>query len=184
MMLAGRRIWISALIAAAARAAEGFVVFPLNDFFFVSIIDVYLAHSDGGPLRTGARPKWVRDALLVQLGWVYLATAILKLSPDWLGGGHLFVRVQYLARSHDWPYPPRLLALLGSLAVDAALAKVAVVLEFALSALLFARRPYWLGAALALCLHGFGALVTNVWFFSASMLAAVLILLPRRARPR
>jgi hypothetical protein len=184
MMLAGRRLWVSAMIAATARAAEALTVFPLNDFFFVSIVDIYLAHSDGGPLRTGARPKWVRDSLLVQLGWVYLATAILKMSPDWLDGGHLFVRVHYLSHSHGWPYPRRLLTLLGSLAVDAALAKVAVALEVALSAVLFARRPYWLGAALALALHGFGALVTNVWFFSASMLAAVLILVPRARHRR
>jgi hypothetical protein len=180
MMLVGKRLWLSALIAAVARVAEACLFFPLNDFFFVSIIDIYLAHSDGGPYRAGARPRWVRDALLVQLGWVYLATAVLKLNPDWLGGGHLFVRIQYLSRSHGWPYPPALLALLGSLVVDAVVAKIAVALEVALAVVLFARRPYWLGAALALGLHAFGALVTNVWFFSGSMVAAVLLLLPRR----
>jgi len=48
---------------------------------------------------------------------------------------------------------------------------------------LWARRPYWLGVALVIGIHTFGTLVTNVWFFSAQTIAAVVLLLPRGRPP-
>ena len=147
-----------------------------------------LAHSEGGPfardaVRNGAhparRPRWVRDALLLQLGWIYVATGVLKLNPDWLEGGQIFVRTQYLATSHGWPYPHALSQAFTSLAFDATLSKIGAASEIALGILLFARGPYWIAAALAVGIHTFGAAVTNVWFFPASMAAGVLLLLPR-----
>jgi hypothetical protein len=178
MLVVGRRIWMFGMVAFAARLSEGLLYFRLNDFYMVSVVYLFLAHSDGGPSASGQRPRWVRDALLVQFGWIYLATGVLKLNPDWLGGGHLFVRTQYLALL-GWPYPKWLVLAFRSLVLDGLLAKVAAALEISLAAVLFARRPYWLAVLLALAIHGFGTLMTNVWFFSASMIAAVWLLMPR-----
>ncbi len=179
MLALGRHVWGFGMTAAVARAVEALTLFPLNDFFFGSVVYLLLAHSDGGPFAKATRPRWVRDALLLQFGFIYLATGVLKLNPDWLDGGQLFVRTQYLARSHGWPYPAPLEQALSSLVADARLSKIGVASEIALAGVVFARRPYWLGAVLTLAIHSFGALVTNVWFFSASMAAGVLVLLPR-----
>jgi hypothetical protein len=188
MLVLGRGVWTFGMAAAVARAVEARQYFPLNDFYFVAVMYLLLAHSDGGPFSAGRdeggsdrplRPKWVHDVLLAELAWIYFATAALKLNPDWLGGGHLFVRTQYLTLGHGWPYPPPIARALGSLAVDAALARIGVVLEIALAGILAARGRYWIGVSLAVAIHGVGALLTNVWFFSASMIAAVALLLPR-----
>jgi hypothetical protein len=181
MLALGKGVWAFGVLAALARTTEALRFFALNDFFFASVVLLLLAHSEGGPFAKGQRPRWVRDALLLELGWVYLATGILKLNPDWLGGGHLFVRTQYLAHSEGWPYGAALEHALGLRAVDARLAALGCALELTLAAVLFARRPYWLAAALVLGIHAFGAFITNVWFFSASMAAGVLLLLPRGA---
>lgn len=180
-LLVGKRIYRFGMLAAALRLAEALTCFSLNDFYFYGVVMAILAHEDGGPFREGARrPAWVRDALLVQLGFVYLATATLKLSPDWLSGGHLYVRTHYLARALDWPYPAWLMRRFDSLAFDSLMARVGAGAELALGAVLVARRPYWLGVALVVGIHTVGALITNVWFFSATMIAAVMTLLPRR----
>ena len=147
----GRQVWASGMIAAVARAVEAFVFFSLNDFFFVSVVYLLLAHSDGGPFARGAarggrHPRWVRDALILQLGWIYVATGVLKLNPDWLDGGQIFVRTQYLATSHGWPYPEALSRAFSSLAFDAKLSMVGAASEIALGGLMFARGPYWLAA--------------------------------------
>jgi len=145
------------------------------------VIYLLLAHSEGGPFAGGRAPRWVRDALLLELGWVYATTAVLKLSPDWLDGGHLYVRTQYLVHASAWPYPAPIARALTSTAVDAVLAKIGVLGELTLAIVVLVRRPYWLGVALAVGIHGFGTLATNVWFFSASMIAAVALLVPRRS---
>jgi hypothetical protein len=185
VLATGRYVWASGMVAAVARAAEAFVFFPLNDFFFASVVYLLLAHSDGGPFpgdgagKARRRPKWVRDALIVQFGWIYVATGVLKLNPDWLDGGQLFVRTQYLATSHGWPYPAPLEHSLTSLSFDAALSKVGATSEIVLGVAMLARGPYWGAVGLALGIHAFGALITNVWFFSVSMVAGVVLLLPR-----
>ncbi|MCL2450694.1 MAG: hypothetical protein FWD17_17240 [Polyangiaceae bacterium] len=175
----GRHVWPAGMIAAVARGTEAFAFYPLNDFFFGSIVYLLLAHSEGGPFARAAPPRWVRDVLLLELAWVYAATGMLKLSPDWLDGGHLFVRTRYLAQGAHWPYPAPLAHALSSLETDAVLAKIGASGELALAGVVFARRPYWLAVALAVSIHGFGTVVTNVWFFSATMIAAVALLLPR-----
>jgi hypothetical protein len=183
LLALGRSVWTFGMIAATARGVEAFYYFSLNDFFFASVVYLVLAHSSGGPFQSGRRPRWVRDTLIVQLAWIYLTTGILKLNPDWLDGGQLFVRTQYLWTSQSWPYPAFLEKALSSVAIDARLSQLGALGEISLGIVLFARRPYWLAAALVVAIHGFGALVTNVWFFSASMAAAVLLLVPRpRAR--
>ncbi len=185
----GRQVWISGMIAAATRTAQAFIFFSLNDFFFASVVYLLLAHSEGGPFRRlprppGWRPRWVRDALIAQLGWIYLATGVLKLNPDWLDGGQLFVRTQYLVTSHGWPYPAALTRAMTSLAFDSTLSKIGAASEIALGMVMLARGPYWLAVALAVGIHAFGALVTNVWFFPVSMAAGVVLLLPRARRDR
>jgi hypothetical protein len=184
MLLWGRGVWAFGMTAAAARAVEAFVYFPLNDFFLGSIFLLLLAHSTGGPFRDdggGRKPKWVHDALLVQLAFIYAATAVLKMNPDWLDGGHLFVRTQYLVVNWGWPYPGWLEQRLASPAFDAFLAKLAILLELTLAGVLFVRGPFWLGVGLTLAIHAFGAFMTNVWFLSATMIASVVLLLPRPA---
>lgn len=179
VLLTGRAVWVSGMIATGARAFEAMFYFPLNDFFFASVMYLLLAHSKGGPFARGQRPKWVRDTLIAQLGFIYLATGLLKLNPDWLSGGHLFVRTQYLARSHGWPYPLVFENALSSLAVDKWLATIGAAAELTLGAILLLRGPYWIAAMLSVSIHAFGAVTTNVWFFSASMVAGVLLLVPR-----
>ncbi|HTB76110.1 MAG TPA: HTTM domain-containing protein [Polyangiaceae bacterium] len=182
----GRHVWISGMIGAVARTAQALIFFSLNDFFFASVVYLLLAHSDGGPFASepARRPRWVRDALIAQLGWIYLATGVLKLNPDWLDGGQLFVRTQYLVTSHGWPYPAALTRAMTSLAFDSTLSKIGAASEIALGVAMLARGPYWLAVALAVAIHAFGALVTNVWFFPASMAAGVVLLLPRARTAR
>ena len=180
----GRHVWVSGMTAAAARTAQAFIFFSLNDFFFASVIYLLLAHSDGGPFSRRRRPRWVRDALIAQLGWIYLATGVLKLNPDWLDGGQLFVRTQYLLTGHGWPYPAALARAMTSLAFDSTLSKIGAASEIALGVAMLARGPYWLAVALAVAIHAFGALVTNVWFFPVSMAAGVVLLLPRTQTAR
>jgi hypothetical protein len=185
MLALGRYVWASGMVAAIARTSEAFVFFSLNDFFFGSVVYLLLAHSSGGPFDKSPCPKWVRDALIFQLGWIYVVTGLLKLNPDWLDGGQIFVRTQYLAVSHGWPYPEPMVRALASLSFDAKLSWLGAAGEITLGALMFARGPYWLAAVLAVGIHAFGALITNVWFFPASMAAGVLLLLPRtHSRPR
>jgi hypothetical protein len=185
LLAAGRYVWASGMVAALARGAEAFVFFPLNDFFFASVVYLLLAHSDGGPFAgdgvgpARGHPRWVRDALIVQLGWIYVTTGVLKLNPDWLDGGQLFVRTQYLASSHGWPYPAALERSLTSLSFDAALSKIGAASEIVLGVAMLARGPYWVAVGLAIGVHAFGAFITNVWFFPASMAAGVVLLLPR-----
>ena len=185
LLALGRWVWVSGTVAAVARAIEAFVFFSLNDFFFASVVYLLLAHAEGGPFAgpparpAPTRPRWVRDVLILQLGWIYLATGILKLNPDWLDGGQIFVRTQYLATSHGWPYPEALSRAFTSLAFDANLSKVGAASEIVLGVTMLARGPYWLAGMLAIGVHAFGALVTNVWFFPVSMAAGVLLLMPR-----
>jgi hypothetical protein len=182
MLVVGRSVWLFGVAAAALRGVEAFRFFALNDFFFGTVIYLLLAHSDGGPFAGGRRPRWVRDTLIAQFAWIYLATGLLKLNPDWLGGGHIFVRTQYLWTSHGWPYPAPLENLLAGMTADAWLARLGATFELTLGVVMAIRRPYWLAAGLVLAVHSFGAMLTNVWFFSASMIAGVLVLLPRAER--
>jgi hypothetical protein len=179
MLVAGKRIWLFGVLAAAARTTEAVAFFSLNDFYFGSVVYALLAHSDGGPFASGRRPKWVRTALLYEFAWVYLTTGLLKLNPDWLSGGHIFVRTQYLVRSQGWPFPEPIERALRSMAVDRALARLGATLEIALAGVLLVRRPYWLAVAMAVAIHVAGAALTNVWFFSATMIVGVALLLPR-----
>jgi hypothetical protein len=180
-----RRPFVFGLIAVGARLVETHF-YGLNDFFYYAILMLFMAHGDGGPFEQGKKPLWVRHALLAQLGWIYFATASLKLSSDWVSGGQLFARTGYLVRGFDWPYPSRLYQAFQSMHFCAILACLAVGSELLLAFVLTARRPYWLGVVLVVGIHTFAMLVTNVWFFSVSNMVLVTLLLPRATerRPR
>jgi hypothetical protein len=175
-----RRPFVFGLIAVSARFVETYF-YGLNDFFYYMLMMLLMAHGDGGLFENGKRPLWVRHALLAQLGWVYFATAVLKLNTDWIGGGQLFARTEYLVRGFDWPYPSMLHHGFQSREFCVVLAYAAVIGELLLAFVLWARRPYWLGVALVVGIHGFAMVVTNVWFFSVSNIVVVILLLPRRA---
>lgn len=176
-----RQPFVWGLIAVGARFVETYE-YGLNDFYYYVLMMLLLAHGDGGPFEKGKKPLWVRHALLAQLGWVYFATAVLKLNADWLSGGQLFARTEYLVRGFDWPYPSFVRHAFQSAHFCAILAYVAVIGELLLAFVLLARRPYWLGVVLVAGIHGFAMVVTNVWFFSVSNIVAVTLLLPRGTR--
>ena len=162
------------------RTIEAFGFFRLNDFLYYIVTAALLVFArptpvEGGPARA---PAWVRDALCAQAGWIYVATAVLKMNPAFLSGGHFLVRHGYLSEILHWPYPALLRPWLLSLPFNAALARLTVASELTLRVLLLSRRGRRLAIFLALGIHGFAALAVNVFFFGASMLAQVWLLFP------
>ena len=153
-------------------AAFELTVFPFNDFYYYIVVCLLLA--------IPGNPRWRHDVLLLQTAWIYAATALLKVNADWLSGGHLFVRAGYLWNAGGWPHIGAFRACSESLACTAVLARGAVAGELLLAALLFARRGRPLAIALAVGIHLFAALMLNVWFFGASMVAQVALLFPTR----
>jgi hypothetical protein len=170
------------LMAAALRGVEWYAYFPLNDFAYCALTALILAHvsAPGGALRMPASaaqtPRWPRDVLVLQAAWIYFATGALKLNPEWLSGRHLFVRLQYLHEALGWHYPVTVLRCADSLPCDATLAILGVVAELTLAALLVLRPRRRIVAPLAVAIHAFGALATNVWFFGPSLVAQVAFL--------
>lgn len=179
-LVLGKCVYGAGIASAALRFWQA-RIFALNDFHFFAVVTLLVAHGNGGPFKAGPKhPKWVRDVLLAQVAFVYAATAWLKLGPSWVGGDGIFVRTSFLREANHWPYPAFVAHALANKAIDAWLARAAVVAEFSLASVLAVRRPYWLAVALCVGIHTFGALATNVWFFSAAMISCVVLLLPRR----
>ena len=152
------------------RLAEARLFFGLNDFYYYCVIILPLAFA-------GEKRAWTRKFLLAQLAWIYFATATLKLNSDWLSGGHLFVRQNYLAAIQGWPYPAWYRSWFLTLQGCSWLARIGVAAEFFLAALLVTRRWPRSTTALAISVHLFAALALNVWFFGASMALGVALLL-------
>jgi hypothetical protein len=183
-LFAGRWIPAVAVAACALRLLEQFLYFGLNDFLYYSVTVAWLAFAAPHAGRDDEKhrrcvPAWVRDGLLIQTGWIYLASALLKMNPAFISCEHFWVRHAYQATVLHWPYPGFLRVWLSSLRVNAALAWVTVISEAALGALLWLRRGRPLALALALGIHLFAALAVNVFFFGASLLAQVWLLFPR-----
>ena len=182
-LLLGWRVWVSALVCAFLRWLEWSTFIRLNDFAYFIVTALLLAQtrSTGGLLRRSPpdkrAPAWPRDLLVAQAGWMYFATAMMKLSPVFLSGGHLYVRHQYLAAAYAWPYPELFRRWTESLRADAFLAWLGVATEFSLAFALFFRRRR-IAVPLACAVHGFGALSLNVWFFGASCVAQIALLTP------
>lgn len=161
---------LACLACFALRLAEAQFFFGLNDFYYYCVVILPLAFA-------GEKRAWTRDFLVAQLAWIYFATATLKLNPDWLSGGHLYVRQNYLAAIQGWPYPAWYQSHFLSLPGAALLARLGVAGEFALAVLLATRRAPRFTAMLAIAVHGFAAAALNVWFFGASMVLGVIFLI-------
>jgi hypothetical protein len=178
MMIRGSFALAAPLAAAALRAMEAYWFLRLNDFYYFIVVALLLSQLPPGRPRRPV-PGWVRDALRWQTAWIYLATGSLKLNTAWLSGGHLQVRHLYLAEVVGWPYPRALVPWLSQPGVCAGLAWTAAIAEIALGALIAAGRPRVVILSLAVAIHTFGALGTNVWFFGASMVAQVALSTPQ-----
>jgi Vitamin K-dependent gamma-carboxylase len=167
--------------------------FHLNDFAYYAVTMAVLAHTRGPGLlarrgRTaeadeGRATRWPRDVLLWQAGWMYVATGLLKLNPSWLSGRHLLVRFRYLA-ALGWPYPTFIRHCTDSLRCDHVLAVAGAAAELCLGALLLLRPSRRIALPLVIAIHGFGALMTNVWFLGASLVAQVGLLAESRSDVR
>lgn len=182
-LLSGRRARSCALAACVLRAVEAYFYLRLNDFYYFSVVALILSQCRLD--RDGARePAWARDVLLLQAAWMYFATGLLKTSALFLSGGHLYVRHQYLLTALGWPYPAFYRDLVSTLSGNALLARLGLLGEFSLAALLALRAPKRPTVALALALHLFAALALNVFFFGASMIVQVAFLIPDRERAR
>lgn len=173
LLLAGVRPGVLALLCCALRALEATFFFPLNDFYYYIVITLLLSQS--GPGKDGKTPAWVRDTLVLQAAWIYLATGFLKLNPEWLSGGHLYVRLQYLAVVHEWPFPVFFREWTSVLGYDAWLAWGGAALELALGIGLALRAPRVLLLLCAVALHLIAAVTVNVWFFGAAMIIQVAL---------
>jgi hypothetical protein len=190
VLVGGRWVLPVGACAVILRAVE-LSHYHLNDFAYYIVTMAVLAHTRGPGLlawrdRAGEAgeeraARWPRDVLVWQVGWMYLATGLLKLNPSWLSGGHLLVRFRYLA-ALDWPYPTFIRHCTDSLGCDHALAIAGATAELGLGVLLLLRPERRIVLPLAIAIHGFGALMTNVWFFGASLVAQVGLLAESRPR--
>jgi hypothetical protein len=151
------------------RLAEAQFYFGLNDYYYYCVMILPLTFA-------GEKRLWTRKLLLLQIAWIYFATATLKLNQDWLSGGHLYVRQNYLAAIQGWPYPAWYRALFLSLSGCRWLAVLGVAAEFVLAGMVLSRRFPRACTALAVSVHLFAALALNVWFFGASMALGVALL--------
>jgi hypothetical protein len=191
---AGATAQVACLLALLLRAFLAACCDPLNDFYYVCVMLVFCCL-----IETPPRPFLGLDLkawALLQTAWIYGMTGMLKLSPNWLSGSHLWVRQMHLLHHQRWPYPGWYAGCVESLPCTQRLAWGGVVAELGLAALL-AHAALWPPEAFAnwrgrrrltllLCcgLHGFAALTTNVWFFGLSMAAQVYFLTADRLPTR
>ena len=170
------------LVAALLRGLEWRTYLRLNDFAYYAVTALILGHSGarGGLFRPPAEGstarRWPRDVLVLQAAWIYFATGLLKLNPSWLSGRHLFVRLEYLHSVLAWPYPGLMNRCAEALPCDAVLAWTGVMGELSLACLLAFHRRRRFALPLAIMIHGFGGLGTNVWFFGPSLVAQIACL--------
>ncbi len=169
-IIAGRRLRLVAASAAMLRMAEAALFVPRNEFYYFVVIALILSHSEAAA-RAPRVPRWPYDVLRWQLAWIYFASALLKLNPTWLGGGHLFVRHAYMAEVYGWRYPDLVARCVGSLPCDRILARLALGGELAVATLVVLGRARAIVLLLAVCIHGYAALALNVWFFGVAMIA-------------
>lgn len=180
LLLRNLRAREALVLACALRLAEAQLFLHANDFWYFTVVAAILAQAPWEAMGRGAAaPTWVRSLVLMETGFIYLATAVLKLGPSWLSGAELHARMGLLVE-RGWPFPAPVRACALQLSCDAALAWIGLGGEFVLAGLLLSRRGRPLALLAALGVHGMGALATNVWFFGASMLATTYLLMPGR----
>jgi len=165
-----------AFAAAYVRGVLAFDHFRLNDFLYYCVTAALLgvAYLDARPLpRPTHVQRWSMSVMRWQLGFIYMATAIMKLNPSWTSGAHLYVRLEYLREAFHWPYPAFLMRCIESSPCASAHAWEAIAGEFLLGLLIVLGRTPRIALLLAVAIHVFGTFATNVWFFSASMIVHV-----------
>jgi len=170
------------LLAAVLRVAEAYWFLRLNDFYYFAVTALLLAMCD---CERGDRAAhgWSLAVLRWQTGWIYLASALMKLSPEFLRGDHLYVREHYNLVALHWPYPALYRRCMDSMTCNAALSWAGVLCELTIGALLVARRARGITVALCAGVHLFGALAANVWFFGLSIFLQVYFLSMTPAAP-
>jgi Vitamin K-dependent gamma-carboxylase len=182
LLLIGIRPMLFAFVCFALRFLQAWYFISLNDFYYYSVVMLVL--SQARISQDGKAPAWVRDVLVWQAAWIYFATALLKLNPEWLSGGHLFVRIQYLAGVYEWPYPDFFRAWTSVLSHDAWLSWLGASFELLLAGAIAFRAPRWIPIAGAIALHAFAAFTVNVWFFGPAIISQVaLVRAPAHSRP-
>jgi hypothetical protein len=183
-LLSGIGARFFAAAACALRAVFAWRFSAENDFLYFIVASFLLsaARSDGPPFgkRRDRVRSWPEEALLHQLAWIYVATAVLKLNPAWLSGDTLSVRIRYLASAGSLLAKP-LESITAYTPVLSALAIAAVIAELTLAALVFTRRHRTVTLALSIAIHAFAAIATDVWFFGAAMICHAWTLLPPSA---
>ena len=150
--------------------------FDLNDYFYFCTTALILSQCEISNGKNAQTPKWSRDVLIIQTGWIYFASALLKLNPLWLSGGDLFTRFRILSFDLGWLYPEFMKKMVFSMPFDSALAWFTVIAEFGIAILLFTRWSKRTLFILTMGVHLTAALTLNVWFFGASLISQVVIL--------
>ncbi|MBI3295751.1 MAG: hypothetical protein HYZ71_13580 [Deltaproteobacteria bacterium] len=180
LLIGWRARWF-AVGALLARGLEAYI-FPLNDFLYYCVSVFLLAQSECSNADRGKAVRiWPRDVFVIETAWIYLSTALMKVNTEFLSGGDLYVRQNYLATARDWWFPDLYRQWIAALSHNAILAWMGVIGEAALGAVLVAwwfwprhRRVFFLAAlGLTSAIHAFGAAMCNVFFFSASMIVQV-----------
>ncbi len=165
-----------------ARASFAYF-FTLNDFFYFSAAALLLSVSDSGglPKKTKQVLAWPRDLFILQTGWIYFASSLLKLNPAFLSGSDLFVRHNYEISVLPIYYPEFYRSFVSTLWGNSILSGFAVVMEMSLALTLFSwflfptqrKKLHCLALILVIGIHGYAAYAFNVFFFGASMIAQV-----------
>jgi len=158
----------------------------LNDFFYFSVMALLLSICDtsGSPRKPREVLAWPRDLLILQTGWIYFASAILKMNPAFLSGSDLFVRHNYEISILPFYYPEFYRSFVSTLWGNSILSWGAVVFELSLGLTLFCwflfpkqrMKLHYFALALAIAIHVYAAYGLNVFFFGASMVAQVVLL--------
>ncbi|HRI63700.1 MAG TPA: HTTM domain-containing protein [Polyangium sp.] len=182
-MVSGRFPALFCLGAAILRFYQATTMIWLNDFFYYSVTALLMAIAYFDADRFSRSPNlvkgWIVDVMRVQLGFTYVATAVMKMNPSWLSGSHLHVRVAYLHKALDWPYPDFFLRCMGNKPCASAHAWTAVILELLLGLSVAWGEVPRVSVVMAVAIHGFAVCTTNVWFFGASIVAHVALLARR-----
>jgi vitamin K-dependent gamma-carboxylase len=125
------------------------------------------------PESSDTVPRWAVLILRFQLALVYVYGGIAKLNQDWLRGEPM-----YSALVKGAPELPEFASHLPPALIAYAIAYGGVAVDFAIPALLAARRTFLAGFALAVGFHVLNDLFLRIGVFSYLMIGAITIFLP------
>lgn len=169
-----RLFWLAWVACTLTRGWFALRYFALNDFLYYTVFGVWVVLFYHQPA------KHFRRVMLLQHAWIYLATSVLKMNEDFLSGGHVFVRHQYLLFEGWFEFMPVLqdaYRWLASIEVSKALSWLVVVFELAIGVCWLlasgcSKRVRQCAWALVLAIHVPAMFLDNVWFFGAAMIIA------------